>query len=259
MPLALTKPAAKLTPWYGKTRLFDYMAEVQPVFDKNCVSCHDFGKKAGKKLVLAGDRTNTFNVSYNELWRKKYIKAIGAGPDKTQQAYSWGSHASKLVEEILKGNGKVKPGTEDFDRIVTWIDINAPFYGRYDSAYPHNLSGRSPLNNAQIKRLTELTGVQLASLNSHGRNRGPQVCFERPELSPCLAVIEDKESAEYKEAVAIIQAGGEMLKNKPRADMPGFVAWEVDRQRQEKYVSRQDIESRNRRAIRTGQRAYDRP
>ncbi|RKY08498.1 MAG: hypothetical protein DRP66_04425, partial [Planctomycetota bacterium] len=209
MPLALTKPAAKLTPWYGKTRLFDYMAEVQPVFDKNCVRCHDFGKKAGKKLVLAGDRTNTFNASYNELWRKKYVKAIGAGPYKTQQAYSWGSHASKLVDQILKGHGKLKPQTEDFDRIVTWIDINAPFYGRYDSAYPHNLSGRSPLDGGQIKRLTELTGVPFAKLASHSGNRGPQVSFDRPELSPCIGVFKDAGEARYAEALAIISAGAE--------------------------------------------------
>ena len=257
MPMALRQPPAKLKPWYGEARLFDYMAEVQPVFDKHCVSCHDYGKDGGKKLILAADRTNTFNASYNELWRKKYIKAIGAGPDKTQQAYAWGSHKSKLIETIRKGHEKVKLDKESFDRIVTWIDINAPFYGRYDSSYPHNLSGRSPLDGAQIKRLTELTGVPFARLTSHGGNRGPQVSFDRPRLSPCLATFKDTGDPRYVKALAIISAGGEMLKQKPRADMPGFVAWEVDRKREEKYAMRRQNELRNRRAIRIGEKVYD--
>jgi hypothetical protein len=80
MPLALQKPPSKLQGFRGEPRLFSYMTEVQPVFDKHCASCHDYGKEAADKLNLARDRTNTFNTSYNELWRKKYITAIGAGP-----------------------------------------------------------------------------------------------------------------------------------------------------------------------------------
>jgi len=63
MPMALRQPPAQLKPWYGEARLFDYMAEVQPVFDKHCVRCHDYGKDAGRKLILDADRTNTFNAS----------------------------------------------------------------------------------------------------------------------------------------------------------------------------------------------------
>jgi len=258
-PLALTGPPRRLSPWYGPPRLFEYITEVQPVFDRYCVRCHDYGKEAGRKLNLAADRTNTFNTSYNELWRKKYINAIGAGPAGTQQPYTWGSHRSKLVETILKGHEDVKLDRESFDRIVTWIDINAPYYARYDSSYPHNLSGRSPLDAAQIKRLTELTGVPFARLASHNANRGPQVSFDRPALSPCLAVFKDTSDARYIEALAIIRAGAQMLKEKPRADMPGFVPWEVDRRRQEKYLERRDIEYRNRLAIRAGRRLYDAP
>ena len=70
MPMALERPPSKLNGWKGEPRLFSYMREVQPVFDKHCVECHDFGQEAGETLILAGDRTNTFNASYNELWRK---------------------------------------------------------------------------------------------------------------------------------------------------------------------------------------------
>ncbi len=67
--------------------MFSYVREVQPAFDRHCGRCHDFGKPAGEKLNLAADRPETFNVSYTELWRKKFIKFIGAGPAQTQPAY----------------------------------------------------------------------------------------------------------------------------------------------------------------------------
>jgi len=88
--------------------IFSFIKEVQPVLDKHCVSCHDFNKDEGKQLNLAGDRTNTFNTSYNELWRKKYINAIGAGPHEIQPAYSWGSHESKIIKVILAGHYDIK-------------------------------------------------------------------------------------------------------------------------------------------------------
>jgi len=257
MPLALQRAPSKLRGWYGEARLFSYIKEVQPVFDEHCVSCHDYGKKAGEKLVLARDRTNTFNASYNELWRKGYIKAIGAGPSDIQPAYSWGSHASKLVEVIRAGHEQVKLSKSEFERIVTWIDINGPYYPRYASAYPNNLAGRCPLDDGQLKRLAELTGVAFSKLASHNRNAGPQVSFDRPELSPCLGRFKDKSDARYVEALEIIRSGREMLARRPRADMPGFRPCAVDEARQRKYAKRRQIELRNREAIRTGRKFYD--
>ena len=259
MPLAMRDKPRKLKDWYGPPRLFDYMAEVQPVFDKHCVTCHDYGKEGSEKLILAGDRTHTFNASYNELWRKKYIKAVGAGPETMMPAYGWGSHTSKMMKTLLAGHNDVKLDAESFDRLATWIDINGPYYGTYASAYPHNLSGRSPLTNKQVERLTELTGVPFFNLARHTSNRGPQVSFDRPELSPCLAGFKDKNDPKYVEALAIVTEGAHMLRRMPRADMEGFVAWETDQKRQAKYARRERIERENRLAIRSNQKQYDEP
>jgi hypothetical protein len=49
-PTAMTRAPDKLEGWYGAPRLFSFQKEVQPIFDKHCVSCHDYGKKAGLKL-----------------------------------------------------------------------------------------------------------------------------------------------------------------------------------------------------------------
>lgn len=39
--------------------------------------------------------------------------------------YAWGSHASRLVDVIRAEHYDVELDREGFDRIVTWIDLNA--------------------------------------------------------------------------------------------------------------------------------------
>jgi len=105
--------------------------------------------------------------------------------------------------------------------------------------------------------LSELTGVNFNGQMSYNGNRGPQVSFDRPELSPCLTHFTDKQDPRYEEARSIIAAGQTMLEKRPRADMPGFQPCSVDRQREQKYAMRREVERRNREAIRDGKRVYD--
>ncbi|MCY3020802.1 MAG: hypothetical protein NTW87_17430, partial [Planctomycetota bacterium] len=90
---AMMRGASQLTGWHGPAREYNYLAEMQPVFDRACVRCHDFPTSAsvpptdgGKKLVLAGDKNGAFNQSYTELWTKQQIKVVGGGPAEIQQA-----------------------------------------------------------------------------------------------------------------------------------------------------------------------------
>jgi len=256
-PLALQREPSQMAPWYGPPRIFSYVAEVQPVFNKNCIRCHDFEKEGSKKVVLAGDKDPFFNASYTQLWRKGYVKAIGAGPAGIQRAYAWGAHASKIIQHLQKGHNDIKLDKESFDRLVTWIDINAPYYPTYDSAYPNNMGGRSPLDDAQMRRLGQLTGVNWDKEVNFGSNTGPWVSFDRPEVSPCLAKL-SKDSPQYKEALALIQTGKERLEQRPRGDVPDFQPCDKDAQREAFYQERQRIERRNREAIRLGAKVFDR-
>jgi hypothetical protein len=254
-PLALQKEPATLRGWYGEPRLFNYLAEVQPAFDRHCVDCHDYGNAEGG-LNLGRDRTLTFNTSYNELWRKGLISVPGAGPAPIQEARAWGSHASELIKIIRGGHYDVEMGSDAVDRIVTWIDINAPYYPRYDSAYPGNLAGRAPLNLVQLKRLGQLTGVPFEKLADYRTNQGPQVSFDRPALSPCLQGMK-KDSSEHEEALALIEAGKAKLASRPRADMTAFEASPIDQSRETSYNERRAIEYANRTAIRSNLKKYD--
>jgi hypothetical protein len=257
-PTALRREPSAVTPWYGQPRIFSYLAEVQPVFDKHCVRCHDFGKEGSKKLILAGDKDPFFNASYTQLWRKGYAGAIGAGPASIQRAYAWGSHASKMIQVLRKGHHEVKLDLEGFDRLVTWIDINAPYYPTYYSAYPDHMGGRSPLDDQQMKRLGQLTSVNWDAEVVFNRNTGPKISFDRPEMSPCLAEFNNKEDPQYQEALALIQIGKERLAQRSRGDVSDIRPCEKDVQREAFYQERLRIEQRNREAILEGKKVYDR-
>ncbi|MCK5878910.1 MAG: hypothetical protein KAH24_03975, partial [Holophagae bacterium] len=254
--MALQRAPSKLNGWYGPVRFYNYQKEMQPVWDKHCISCHDYGKKAEKHVNLSGDKTLFFNTSYTELWKRKLITCVGGGPAEILEPRTWGSFPSKLTKALEKGHHDVKLSKEEWDRIYTWVDLNGPYYPDYDSAYPLNLAGRSPLDHKQLKRLGELTGLNFFGMASHHGNKGAMMSFERPELSPCLKKLK-KGSAEYKEALSIIQAGQENLKKKPRIEMENFIAAPYALERQEFYRQRKEHEKKVRKAIRDGEKIYD--
>jgi hypothetical protein len=248
----------KLEPWYGPPRLFSYTAEVQPVLDRHCTSCHDYGQEAGQGLNLAGDLGVVFNTSYVELRNKGYVNVVGAGPFQVQMPKSWGSHASRLTKVLRDGHGKpeidekVHLDAEGFDRLVTWIDINAPYYPDYaGGAYRDNPFGRAPVTGPELTRLSELTGVNL-----NDRGQFAQLSFTRPESSPCLATLGGPGDARYQEALAIVRAGQARLSATPRPDMPGFRNDSpVELKQDEKYQAQMAQEARMRAAIARGERA----
>ncbi|TWU34309.1 HzsA-related protein [Novipirellula artificiosorum] len=234
--IAMQRLPSELIPWYGPPRNFSYTQEVQPVFDKNCISCHDYDQIAGDPLNLAGDRGLVFNTSYLELRNKNMVRTVGAGPATIQSPKSWGAHASRLAEVLRQGHGTPEIDStyqldpEAIDRVITWIDINAPYYPQYASAYPKNRYGRSPLTRDELSRLSELTQMDLSK-----QENASQISFTRPQKSPCLAVLRQRDAAGYHEAIELIQEAARRLTERPRADMPGFRLGGIDAERERKY------------------------
>ena len=229
---ALNRPPSKIENWHGPPRGFSYAAEVQPVFERYCVSCHQPSEPAGAVLDLCGDKTPAFSISYQELHRRNLTGAVHLGPPEVLPPFAWGSHHSKLVEVIGRGQHYgVKLDPESFDRLVTWIDLNAPYYGTYASTRMANYGGRSPLNDQQLARLSELTGIDVT-----GPKQSHVVNLTRPELSAALrmnlpkekgggaengkARFRDVDDPSYQEALAILKLGAADLLGRPRMDMP---------------------------------------
>jgi hypothetical protein len=253
-PLALQRKPDRLQGWRGAPRTFCFQREVQPVLDKYCVSCHDYGKEAGEKLNLAGDRDVVFSTSYVDLWALGAITCVGGGPAETMPPYSWGSHPSKLIKKARARHAGVVLNAEDLERLITWTDINAPYYAYYESAYPANTGGRSPLTEKELKRLTELTGITISI--SHKDRQRATISFARPEVSRILDKLAP-DAPQHAEALALIRMGAERLREKPRADMEGFVPSPTDQARETKYQKRLAQEQRVYAAIKEGRKVYD--
>ena len=274
----MKRPPSIPDPWYGPERDFNYYSEVQPVFDRHCIVCHDYGKPAGQVLNLAGDPGIVFNTSYVDLQRKSairwfpdttnqklLIKVIQDGPPAVLPPYSWGSHRSRLVDILKNGHKKVKLSSEEMDRIITWIDLNAPYYGRYSAIYSENPFARSPLSAGQLRQLAGILdhtyGKTPSSINFAAleRTEGSQFSFFRPEMSRILQKIHGRETADYEAALEIIKAGREQLERLPREDLPGCPAdpvYKKDIERNLRYLKLAELEKKARQAVTKGEKYF---
>ncbi len=232
---------------------FSYLKNVQPVWDKNCISCHDFGKPGAEKLNLAGDLTMPFNVSYTELWGRGYIACVGGGPAETQQAKSWGSLRSKLIQVLLAGHNDVKLSAEDWQTIKTWVDLNGVYYPTYDSSYPDGVFGRGPLTPAEFGHLLKLANGKLTrSRDSRGK---VWISLSRPEVSP---ILKEVDAACQQEILKLLQLGKERLQKTPRADMDGFRPAAFCQKQLDKYKVLEISEQKVKKAMIEGKKLYDR-
>ncbi len=135
-PLAMAHPVKALQPQPGDTgpRMVHYAADIQPIFNKHCLSCHG-GKAPKGDLDLTGVLNEKFSRSYDTLKKKKLVSYLeggfGSANVPLEPPLRFGSHQSKLVERIRKVPCKAKLTREEFIRIVTWVDANAPYYGTH--------------------------------------------------------------------------------------------------------------------------------
>ncbi len=149
--IASNRPPAAITPWRGPGRNYEFQRELQPVLDKYCVGCHDGREEmAGKKLpdlrgtkMISGWKTrmdgNTgtgtggkFSVSYAALHR--YVRRPGIeSPIHLMTPMEFHADTTELVQMLMKGHHKVRLDDEAWDRLITWIDFNAPYHGRWST------------------------------------------------------------------------------------------------------------------------------
>ncbi len=118
------------------SRPLHYPTDVQPVFDRHCVSCHGVAEPDGD-LDLTGTETKLFTSSYENIIKRGLLTLIRenhpkVGNAKYLPAYSLGSHASRLIDVIRDGKHyDVQLPTEDRVRLTTWVDSNGQYYGSY--------------------------------------------------------------------------------------------------------------------------------
>ncbi len=137
---ATGREPAKLRPAPDGARPLSYPILVQPVLDRNCVSCHGADEPAGG-VRLTGEPEGAFSVSYNQLAPRVSFSAWtgAAGFEETNSEPLstpdfFGARGSALWQLLEGGHYDVDLSAEDTERLVTWMDTNALFYGTFDPA-----------------------------------------------------------------------------------------------------------------------------
>ena len=138
-PLALRRPPAKIRSDVDGTNPFNYVRLVQPVLDRNCVSCH----REKKALDLSGEPANAngWTRSYANLAEKYgfYFHVTNGsintgvhGGSRTIPG-AFGAKASPLMRYLDERHHGVKLSPEDRHRLVVWLDANSEFFGSYEN------------------------------------------------------------------------------------------------------------------------------
>ncbi len=166
---AFRRKPSRPGPQLGETRgprTLHYPHDVQPLFDRHCVSCHGTGEKRAGGLDLRGTPTQKFCVSYEALVperRKGTLDrdllglVIGENHPKTGNveylpANSLGARTSVLAAMLSRGKirladpvqqaraeklakqhaGEVaKLSDAEVLPLMNWIDTNCQYYGSY--------------------------------------------------------------------------------------------------------------------------------
>jgi formylglycine-generating enzyme required for sulfatase activity len=135
-----------LDPWYGPPRNYEFVREVQPVLDRHCVGCHNGDEPSpdlrGEVMVkgwstampgnIGARAGGKFSVAYAGLHR--FVRRPGIeSPMPMQVPMEFHADTTELVQLLLKKHHGVKLDEEAWDRLITWIDFNAPYHGRWST------------------------------------------------------------------------------------------------------------------------------
>ena len=133
---AMQRNPSKITPGPDGSLPLSYPILVQPVLYRHCVSCHNEGapdKNGG--VILTGEPEGHYTKSYNALISRVAYTAWSM-PEGNYEPMTepdrFGARASVLVRLLEQGHYDVNLSADDWDRINTWIDSNALFYGTFN-------------------------------------------------------------------------------------------------------------------------------
>ncbi|MCF7849462.1 MAG: SUMF1/EgtB/PvdO family nonheme iron enzyme [Kiritimatiellales bacterium] len=137
---ALTKPPSDIQPWYGPARGFSFIRDVQPVLNRHCIGCHD-GKKEDRpdfaNIEREAEERQLSGYPHSYIVLHPYVRRNGPEGDyHLLTPLEFHAGTSKLVQILEKGHHNVNLDAEGWDRINTWIDLNAPCYGTWSEVRP---------------------------------------------------------------------------------------------------------------------------
>ena len=198
---AAQRAPSAIAAWYGPPRGFSFQREVQPVLDRNCIECHNGQPEAAEPNLLdappvhppahddAYRNGTTFSPSYLAL--RRFVRAPTMESDMhLLPPYEFHASTARLVRMLRNGHHGVTLSAEDWDRLITWIDLNTPAHGTW-----HEIVGTEKVAHQRERRMATMAAYAVA------RDEDPEAIVN-PYVAPAAFVARDAtQEAHVQEAV----------------------------------------------------------
>ncbi|MGV8134298.1 MAG: SUMF1/EgtB/PvdO family nonheme iron enzyme [Mangrovibacterium sp.] len=161
---SVKSPDSIITP-EGGIRPFTFDLEIQPILDRNCVSCHndksslDF--RGGIKLENSPINKGPLKAATSYIAFHPYVNRQGPEADiAVMKPYEYHASTSEIVKILKSGHHHVALSDKEWKTLYNWIDFNAPYHGAFHATPNDFYSCKDP-----IARRIELT-------NKYANNAG---------------------------------------------------------------------------------------
>jgi hypothetical protein len=199
IPLAMLRAPATPAPQPGQataSTLFDYDRDIQPIWDRHCVECHNAERSEGR-LNLCGDPDGVYSVSYYNLIglaksqrqllgnRKPRDENVGSAGVEYLPPYSLGAVTSPLAamlsrgkiklrdsqlqayaDQLLESHQEIQLDEHELLQITNWLDVNCPFHPSYWGRL-HAKYSEHPIYRPQVTFREAISRTVPGSMKEH--------------------------------------------------------------------------------------------
>ncbi|MCL2306502.1 MAG: hypothetical protein FWC43_14280 [Planctomycetaceae bacterium] len=134
--LAMQRAPSKIKPGPDGGKPLSFPILVQPVLERHCVECHS--EKVPEQnggIILTGEPDGRYTKSYNALISRVTYTAWSmpeGNHEPMTQPGRFGARASTLTKLLQDGHYNVQLTGDEWERLNTWMDANALFYGTFN-------------------------------------------------------------------------------------------------------------------------------
>ncbi len=134
--IAMRRGPSKIEPGPDGGKPFSYPLLVQPVLERRCTGCHsDLTPEKSGGVILTGEPDGHYTKSYNAMVPRVAYTAWSmpeGNHEPLTEPNRFGARASSLTKLLQGGHYDVKLTPDEWERLNTWMDANALFYGTFN-------------------------------------------------------------------------------------------------------------------------------
>ncbi|UCG56700.1 MAG: discoidin domain-containing protein [Phycisphaerales bacterium] len=252
-PLALGRgPSEPVLPPWGK-RAISFLRDIQPTFDRHCVSCHS-GLKPAAGLDFCGGLTSGpssgpghaepiagygLNRAFETIIQHKLVSWSDVQGDAAiTQPLEFGSRRSKIIEVLREGpcSKRAELSEEEWLRLIIWIDGNAPYHDGFVNKRQKQPAYSLPADSELIQSITSVHGSRCNSCHDASSvSRADWINIHEPRRSLFLtaplakvgggtgkcarATYQNRDDRDYELLLQMVTAAVQKAWDYPRRDL----------------------------------------